>query len=67
MLLRQAGLLFTGLYMGLKTWQQHPLPGPIQLYYPKTPSIRIVPTLRSKVYTWYLLWAIWSLRGITIR
>ena len=29
---------------------------------PKTPSIHIVPTLGSKVYKWYLLWAIWSLR-----
>ena len=29
---------------------------------PKTPSIQIAPTLGSKVYKWYLLWAIWSLR-----
>ena len=29
---------------------------------PKTPSIQIRPTLGSKVYTYYLLWAVWSLR-----
>ena len=29
--------------------------------YPMTPSIQIVPTLGSRVYKWYLLWAIWSL------
>ena len=31
--------------------------------FPKTPSIQI-PTLVSKVYKQYLLWAIWSLRGV---
>ena len=35
----------------------------IELLNPKTPSIQIVPTLGSKVFTWYLLWAIWSRRG----
>ena len=30
--------------------------------YPKTPSIQILPTLGSKVYKHYLLWAIWGLR-----
>ena len=31
---------------------------------PKTPSRQIIPTLGSKVYKWYLLLAIWSVRGI---
>ena len=31
--------------------------------YPKTPSIHIVPTLRSNVYK-YLLWAVWSPPGL---
>ena len=30
--------------------------------YPKTPSIQVVLTLGSKVYKWYLLWAIWGRR-----
>ena len=30
--------------------------------YPRAPSIQIVPTLGSKVYKYYLLWAFWSPR-----
>ena len=29
---------------------------------PRAPSIQIVPTSGSKIYKWYLLWAIWSPR-----
>ena len=34
----------------------------VWVLYPKTPCMQIVPIFRSKVYKYYLLWAIWSLR-----
>ena len=37
---------------------------PIIEHSPKTPSIQIVPTSGSKVYKWYLLWAIWTSRAL---
>ena len=30
-------------------------------------SIQMAPTLGSNVYKWYLLWAIWSFRGLRFR
>ena len=35
-------------------------PKPYSNYYPRALSIQIVPTLGSKVYIYYLLWAFWS-------
>ena len=35
----------------------------LDMLYPRAPSIQIVPTLGSKVYKYYLLWAFWSPRG----
>ena len=36
--------------------------GSYQPYYPRAPSIKIIPTLGPGVYKYDLLWAIWSPR-----
>ena len=41
--------------------------GSILSPYPRAPSTQIVPTLGSKVFKWYLLWAIWSARARKFR
>ena len=48
---------------GVATLTSRPLSlEPLGCYYPRAPSIWIMPTLGPKVYKHDLLWAIWSPR-----